>query len=135
MSVLGPRGQAFLWALTLRLVPPAAGAPPEERARSLAVADGALGRRPPAVRRQVRLFLLALRWLPALGYLRPLDRLGGPAQDRVLAWFQDSPLTPLALGLWGVKGLVYMGWYGRPELGERIGFRPVLSGDEKSRGG
>jgi len=72
----------------------------------VALIDGTLASRTPAMRRQLRLFLAALRWLPFLRYLRPLDRLDGRRQDAALRWFQNHPLQLIRGGFWGVRTLV-----------------------------
>ena len=95
------------------------------RERFIAIIEHAVSSRNPDVRRQLRLFLLVMRWLPALRYGQPFERLTPPQQDAVLHWFHDAPVRPLRHGFWGVKTLVFMGYYGRPEAGESIGYRPV----------
>lgn len=95
------------------------------RERVLAIVDRAIASRPADVRRQLALFLSAMRWLPALRYGKPFDRLEPPKQDAVLRWFQDAPVAPLRQGFWGIKTLILMGYYGRPEVGELIGYRPA----------
>jgi hypothetical protein len=49
-------------------------------------------------------------------------------QDAALRWFHDAPLAPLRHGFWGVKTLIFMGYYGRPEAAAEIGYRPARAG-------
>jgi hypothetical protein len=98
------------------------------RDRVVAIIEHAIASRPSGVQRQLRLFLSVMRWLPVLRYGRPFERLDAPRQDAVLGWFHDAPLTPLRHGFWGVKTLVFMGYYGRPEIGDAIGYRPARTG-------
>lgn len=119
----------FFWALALRLAPGCAELDAEGRARFFAVVEAMLAAKPEEMRRLLALFLCALRWLPALRRLAPLERLSPERQDAALAWFQDAPALALRQGFWGVKALVYMGYYGQPELGERFGYRPARDGN------
>jgi hypothetical protein len=121
--------RALLLAIAPRIVPPAADLTPETREAMLALIDGTLASRTPAMRRQFRLFLRALRWLPALRYLRPLDRLDGSRQDAALRWFQDHPIQLLRGGFWGVRTLVLLGYYGQPAHHASIGYSPPSDGN------
>lgn len=98
------------------------------RDRVFAIIDQAVRQRPLHVQRQLRLFLQVLRWLPVLRYARPFERLTPREQDAVLGWFLDAPIAPLRHGFWGVKTLVFMGYYGRPEVWAEIGYAPRRSG-------
>ncbi|OFW04114.1 MAG: hypothetical protein A3H96_26535 [Acidobacteria bacterium RIFCSPLOWO2_02_FULL_67_36] len=98
-------------------------------ARVSAMIQHALDRRRPALRRQLAIFLAVLRWSPVLRYGRRFDRLTPARQDAVLRWFHDAPLAPLRQGFWGVRTLIYMGYYGRPEVAEAIGYRPSRTGN------
>jgi len=91
--------------------------------------DETLASRTPAMRRQLGLFLAAMRWLPCLRYLRPLDRLDGSRQDVALRWFQNHPLQIVRGGFWGVRTLVLLGYYGQPGAGPSIRYTPSLDGN------
>jgi hypothetical protein len=96
--------------------------------RVLAIVEHAVASRSPRVQRQLGLFLQVVRWLPAFRYGRTFERLDGERQDAVLRWFHDAPLAALRHGFWGVKTLIFMGYYGRPEVGDEIGYRPARPG-------
>jgi len=102
---------------------------PAARDAMVALVEGTLASRAPAMRRQLRLFLLALRWLPFLRYARPLDRLDGASQDAALRWFQDHPLQIVRGGFWGVRTLLLLGYYGQPAAGASIAYTPSLDGN------
>lgn len=123
----------LLFSLAARVVPETAGLDGPAKERFGAIVDQALSARPAAVRRQFRVLLSLLRWLPALRYGAPFERLAPGRQDAVLAWFQDAPLRPLRQGFWGLKALVFMGYYGRAEAGEAIGYAPSFAGNERLR--
>lgn len=102
------------------------------------VVEGALGDRPPAMRRQLRLLLRAVEWLPVLRWGRRFTRLPPDRRRRVLEAFQDAPLLLARRGFWGLRTLVFMGYYGREAAREEIGYDARLRGrrqkEEATRG-
>jgi hypothetical protein len=121
--------RSFLLALAPRIVPAAAQMTPAARDEMVALIDATLASRTPSMRKQFRLFLRVLRWLPFLRHLRPLDRLDGPRQDAALRRFQDSPLQIVRGGFWGVRTLVLLGYYGQPANGPSISYTPSADGN------
>lgn len=120
----------FVRGLAERIVPEVADLDTEGEARFRAIIDEALAARPPQVRRQFGLFLGLLRWLPALRHGAAFERLTPARQDAALAWFHDCPVGRLRQGFWGLKTLVFMGYYGRAEAGEQLGYAPSFAGNE-----
>jgi hypothetical protein len=104
----------------------------DERARAEArrIVERAIAGRPRALQRQLGIFLDLLRYAPIARYGRPFDRLSPGQQDAVLRWFQDAPVARLRQGFWGVKTLVYMGYYGRPVVGDEIAYHPSRTGND-----
>ena len=98
------------------------------RTRFFGHIEAALKDKPPALRCQFDLFLFAVRWLPALRYGAPLDRLVPEKQDAALKWFHNGPIALLRQGFWGMKTLIFMGYYGQVELQESFGYRPSKDG-------
>ena len=127
-ALTGPE-RAFLLAIAPRIVPASAQMTPAARDAMVALIDETMASRTPAVRRQFRLFLRVLRWLPFLRHLRPLDRLDGARQDAALRWFQDHPWQIIRGGFWGVRTLVLLGCYGRPDNGPVISYTPSNDGN------
>lgn len=121
----------FIFVLARRLVPDSRDLDEPGKQRVLAIIAGALAPHPPKVARQLGLFLTLIRWLPALRYGGPLDRLAPETQDAALRWFQEGPVKLFRQGFWGVKALLYMGYYGRPEIHASLGYRPSTSGNER----
>jgi len=127
--VLTGAQRAFLLAIAPRIAPLSASLGDDARRELLRLVEETVASRTPSMRRQLRLFLAALRWLPALRYLRPLDRLDGSRQDAALRWFQRHPLQVVRGGFWGVRTLVLLGVYGRPGIGSSIAYAPSLDGN------
>jgi hypothetical protein len=119
----------FLLLAGERIAPGIAALDADAREQVSAIIAQAIEARPPAVRRQLAMFLGVLRWAPLLRYGRPFDRLPPARQDAVLRWFHNAPITALRQGFWGVKTLVFMGYYGRPDVGGQIGYRPSRDGN------
>jgi hypothetical protein len=129
MEVLKPAEWEFLMCLARRIVPESSQLDPAGEAEFRAVITGALGARPAAVRRQIGILLKILRWAPVLRYGRPLDRLSPAKQIAALSWFQDGPVTLLRKGFWGLKAMVFMGYYGRAAGAQAVGWTPSLDGN------
>jgi hypothetical protein len=121
---------AFLLIVGERIAPGIAALDAAGRQDVTRIIENAVAARPPGLRRQLAVFLQILRWLPVLRYARPFDGLDPARQDAVLRWFHDAPVAPLRHGFWGVKTLVYMGYYGRPQVAATIGYRPSLTGND-----
>jgi hypothetical protein len=92
--------------------------------------EQALAFQPPARRRQLRLFIRAVDWLPVLCWGRRFRSLDPARRTRVLAALQDAPLGLLRRGFWGLRTLVLLGHYTRPEAAAEIGYRADRRGWE-----
>ncbi len=119
----------FLLAIARRMVPDAANLDAEGKRRFFELIDGALTSRSLTVLRQLGLFLHVMRWLPLLRYGGRLDHLGPAQQDSALRWFQNGPIALFRKGFWGIKVLVFMGYYARTEISESLGYRPSQQGN------
>ena len=123
------------WALFLdvgrRVVPPLAGLLQADLDRFGAIVVAALAGRPPAIRRQFAVFLSAIRWAPVLRYGAPFTRLSAERKDEVLRWLMDAPFARLRSGFWGLRALVFMGYYGRPEAWPAVRYAPSFDGNGK----
>lgn len=128
-AVLTAAERSILLAVAGRIVPASATKTDADRAAMLALVDDTLLSRTSQMQRQFRLFLRVLRWAPVVRYLRPLDYLDGPRQDAALRWFQNHPLQVIRGGFWGVRTLVLLGFYGRPDIGPSIGYTPSSNGN------
>jgi hypothetical protein len=127
-------GSPEVWrALVRRIVPRAlaAGDPREEA--FLRTVRGAVADRP-SLARPLATFLALVRWLPVLRYGARFDRLAPARQDAFLRWLERSRLGPLRQGFAGVRTLVLLGHYGRPEVGPSLRYQPTREGNELLHG-
>lgn len=130
MQSLPAEKALFLDVVARRIVPEVAGLDARGRERFFRMIDAALMDRPPGVRRQFGTLLGVVRWLPLPRWGISFERLSGDRQDRVLRWLQDAPLPLLRAGFWGLKVMVFMGYYGQPELWPEVGYDPHPDGNE-----
>ena len=93
----------------------------------------ALAARPARQRRQLLLFVRLVEWLPVLRYGRRFTKLDAARRTRVLEHLQDAPLLLLRRGCWGLRTLLLMGYYGRPEAVRAIGYAADPRGWEARR--
>lgn len=126
-QVLQPVRRTFR-AVAVTVVPRAAELDEDGWGELEAIVDRALSSRPPAVRRQLLLFLHLIRWLPLLRWARPFTALGPERRGRFLAALERAPLLPLRQGFWGIRSLVFMGYYGREDAARAIGYDARLRG-------
>jgi hypothetical protein len=82
-----------------------------------------LARRPPAARRQLALFVRILDTLPLFRWGRRFHELGAARRARFLDAMQYSPIPLVRRGVWGLRTLVFLGYYARPELQNTLGYR------------
>jgi hypothetical protein len=128
MKSLSNEKAEFLKVLAARIVPETTEFDAAGLSRFFAIIDAALQDRPPSVRRQFAIFLGVLRWVSLVRYGGPLEKLRVDRQNSVLRWFEDCPVGLLRKGFWGLKAMVFMGYYGQPETNELVGYAPELDG-------
>jgi len=92
--------------------------------------NDALRDRPASLHRQLRLFLRAIEWLPALRFGRFFTALDASRRTRVLRYLQDHRLELVRTGFWGLRTLALLGYYGRAEAAREIGYRTDRRGWE-----
>jgi hypothetical protein len=100
---------------------------PAWRAMDASIA-AALAKRPPVVRRQLALFVRILDVLPLFRWGRRFHALGAARRARFLDAMQYSPIPLLRRGVWGLRTLVFLGYYARPEVQETLGYRATARG-------
>jgi hypothetical protein len=105
----------------------------ENRAGMTAIVDRALFDRDASVRKQLGTFLSVIRLAPALRYGRTFAGLDRARREAVLRWFESCPIALLRQGFWGLKALVFMGYYGRTDAWAEIGYAPDFDGRDGVR--
>lgn len=130
--VLPPVRDAFR-AIAAAVVPEAEGLDEAGWAELERLVEKALETRPERVRRQLRLLIRAVEVLPLIRRGRPFTRLTKAERTRLLSGLEDAPLLLLRRGFWGLRTLVYLGYYARPEAGREIGYRADPRGWEARR--
>ena len=88
----------------------------------------ALAQRPPAMRRQLGLFLRVIENLPRLRYGRAFSSLPPSQRASLLHRLERAPLKLIRRGVWGLRTLVLMGCYTRTEMMNGIGYRAHARG-------
>ena len=134
MTPLDQQRWATFLAVAARVAPGLAELDAAGRERFAAIVGKALAERPAALRRQLALFLTLLRWAPLLRFGATFDRLESARQDAVLRWLLDAPAAKLRGGFWGLRALVFMGYYGQPETWGAIAYAPSFAGNERLHG-
>ena len=81
-----------------------------------------------AFNEKLALFLTVLDIGPIVRWGRPLGRLDSVRAERALRWFQEAPIGKLRQGFWGLKTLIFMGYYGRNEVWPELGYAPSIGG-------
>ena len=80
--------------------------------------------RPRLQQLEFKLLLFAIRWMTVPFTLHRFERLPGERQDRWLGFLENAPLTLLRVGIWGLKTLVFLGYYTQDGVLRRIVYVP-----------
>jgi hypothetical protein len=120
-------------AIAVTMVPEAEQLSADEWRQCSAVIDSAMARRPARIRRQLSLFIRILNLATVVRYGRPLTHLSVAQRTKLLMAFENSRVLLLRRGLWGVRTLVFMGFYARPEVGGSLGYAAAPRGWELRR--
>jgi hypothetical protein len=87
-----------------------------------ATIEKALIPRPAGVKKQIRLFLRLVNLLPVMSTGRTLMGLSPTRRSAFLARMQRSRVMPLRRGLWGIRTLLFMGYYNQAPVRRGIGY-------------
>jgi hypothetical protein len=130
--VLAPVRDIFR-AIAITVVPEAAQLDAAAWSDAELLIEDALAERPAGVRRQIQMFIRAIEWLPLARFGRRFRALDADRRTRVLHALQSSPVLLLRRGFWGLRTLVYIGYYARPAARAAIGYRADARGWEARR--
>jgi len=128
-TTFGPVRDSFR-AVAVTVVPEAVSLQPAEWEEVERIVERGLASRPSSIRRQLRLFVRILEILPLFRFGKTFRRLDPDRRTRFLLAIQDAPLLLLRRGFWGVRTLIYMGYYSRPAARDEIGYRATTAGWE-----
>ncbi len=128
-SLLGPVRPAFR-ALAGTIVPAAASLDEGQWGELEAIVEDYLSRRPAKLRRQLQLFVRVLQLLPLARYGKPFTALDAERRRRFLGAIQDAPVLLVRRGFWGLRTMVYLGYYNRAAAAAEIGYRAHVRGWE-----
>lgn len=130
---LPPALHRHLRPLARAVLPEAAAFSEADWDAMAAIIAEALAAKPAAMRRQLGLFVTIVALLVRLRLGRPLGRADDAAVRRLLESLERAPLLPIRRGTWGLRTLVFMGWYTRPEAARAIGYGASAAGWEAVR--
>jgi hypothetical protein len=131
-SFLAPVRSIFR-AAALAVVPESAALDAAQWLDLERIVEEALAQRPAKVRRQLALLLRAIETLPVLATGRRFSTLDVGRRTRFLQSLQDSPVLLLRRGVWGLRTLIFMGYYARPAAAALIGYRADARGWDARR--
>ncbi len=123
-----PSLQSALRALASSFIPETAGASNAEWAALEAGVERALAARPPAMRRQLGLFVRLLDAAARLRYRTRLSALDAVRRTALLEWFAGSRVLLFRRGIWGLRTLIMLGWYTQPAVIAALGYHASPAG-------
>lgn len=131
-AILSPIRPAFR-AIAQTLVPESKALTETQWASLEATIEAQLAARPERLRRQLSLLIRAIDALPLLLTACRFQSMDAERRYRFLDRLQHAPLLLLRRGIWGLRTLVFMGYYTLPEVVTDIGYRADPRGWEARR--
>lgn len=86
------------------------------------IIERALSQRPKAMRRQLALFIRVLNLRCIARHGRSLSKIDLASRTEFLESVQNSQIMLFRRGFWGVRTLIFMGFYARSDVGAQIGY-------------
>ena len=120
-------------AAAAAFVPELAQASPATWERLEEIVGRALESRPRGLVRQLATFVRLVDGLARLRFGRPLARLDPARRTRLLRSLERAPLLAVRRGTWGLRTLVFMGYYTQPDVVAAIGYRAEPRGWDAPR--
>ena len=112
-----------LRAIGITVIPEAAQLNEQEWVALEEIVRDALAPRPPALQRQLILLVRAIQWLAVLRYGSRFTALDADRRQGFLEQLQNAPVLLIRRGIWGLRTLLLMGYYGRAAAAREIGYR------------
>ncbi len=120
--------QATFRAVAETVVPEVASLGPDEWREVCTVIERALAARPEATRGQLVTFLRLVEFLPLVRLQGRFSRLSPERRREELERLERSRTLLFRRGMWGVRTLVFMGYYTRPAVQAALGYRATAAG-------
>lgn len=131
LKVFSKKKAHFLLVLAKRIVPPVGDLDEAEQMAVVKAVDEALALRTPAIQLQFKVFLDLIRLSTLVRHRKTLERLPFEKLDVQLTKLENHPVAKFRTGFWGVKTLIYMGYYGDPDRAAQFDYTPSLKGNER----
>lgn len=131
-SVFGPVRETF-HELAKTIVPEAEALDERAWKEFDEIIERGVASRPAKIKRQLRLFVRVLNFLPVAQYGKTFLKLLPDKRTVFLHSVENSPLLIIRRGFWGVRTFVYMGFYNLDEVRTVIGYRAHPDGWEARR--
>lgn len=123
-----PGGREFWRAFAFALIPRAAELDGAGLAFMYAIIDRSIEERPVSLRLSLLIFIYLVSFcsifLGGRFSTLPVHR-----RRRLLRFFEDSRWPLLRSGFWGLRALVFMGYYGQPAVAKRLRWAPLADGN------
>ena len=123
----------ILRAIAITVVPEAEALDEKGWSELEAAMEKGLEVRPASIRRQLWMFVRAIDKLPLARFGKTFRALDKPKRTAFLLSLQNSPLLLIRRGFWGLRTLIFMGYYGRDDAQRAIGYRADPRGWEARR--
>jgi hypothetical protein len=120
--------RSILRAITTTIVPETSSLDERAWLELEAVIARAASSRGPRVVGQIVKFLRLVQALPVIRYGRRFTSLGPRRRAAFLASLERSRLLVLRRGFWGIRSLIFMGYYTRDDVAESIAYRANTRG-------
>lgn len=120
-------------AIAVTVVPEASALDESGWSALEALVEKTLAKKPASMQRQFVTFIRAIEHLPRLRWGRPFTALSSDERTRFLSSLENAPALLLRRGFWGLRTLVFLGYYARPEAAAAIGYRADARGWEARR--
>lgn len=131
LKVFSSKQADFMVVVAKRLVPDIGQLPRERQLDVIRVVDGALSEREPALQVQFGAFLKILNLAPFPRHFKTLKGLPPAIQDKWLRKFENSSIQKFRTGFWGLRTLIFMGYYGDPARAKEFNYTPSFKGNER----
>ena len=122
MTTFGPVCKPFR-SIAATIVPEAASLDDRGWNEVEEIIEQGLASRPDSIRRQLRFFVRALNVLPVFRFGRTFRALDAQKRTEFLEAMQNAPVLLVRRGFWGLRTLVFMGYYSREAARAAIGYR------------